>query len=118
MKILQVLDHNGDSLVVKDMQKMQSREQHDAVTAIVKMVEDLKVHGPESRYIKALTNLPIFELKPRSRGGIKGGVRVYFYWHKGDVVLCRAEVKKGNKANLELIRKTLEYYWEAKNENS
>ncbi len=49
----------------------------EAVDAIVGMLADLAENGLDSRYAKVLKGTPVWELKTRSRGGVKGGTRVY-----------------------------------------
>jgi len=46
----------------------------------------------------------LLELKTRSRGGEKGGTRVYFYWNPfGEPVVVDAETKKGDSPRPGLI---------------
>ncbi len=51
--------------------------QQDALDAIITMLEDLTLYSLGSRYAQPLKGTPIWELKTRSRGGQKGGARVY-----------------------------------------
>ena len=94
-RVLQVKGTSGKpSLVVRDLLAMRAAGQRAAITAIIGMVRDLKTSGRDSRYAVPLKGLPLWELKTRSRGGEKGGARVYFFWRVDGVpVLCGAEVK-------------------------
>lgn len=101
------------SLVVRDLLAMRAAGQRAAVTAIIRMVRDLKVSGRESRYALPLKGLPLWELKTRSRGGEKGGARVYFFWRvDGIPVLCGAEVKDDDEASRHLLMEGLQAYRE------
>lgn len=67
-----------------------------AVDSMVLMLSDLYTNGLDSRFVKKLKDLPFWELKTRSRGGKKGGARVYFAVVDGSAVLFNAEVKTGD----------------------
>lgn len=96
------------SMVVRDLLSMRRAGKREAVTAIIRMVRDLKEHGRGSRYALALKDLPIWELKTRSRGGEKGGARVYFFWTLDGVpILCGAEVKEGDSPDATLLKEAL-----------
>lgn len=98
----------GASLVVRDLLALRKAGQREAVTAIIRMVRDLKEHGKESRYALPLKGLPIWELKTRSRGGEKGGARVYFFWTRDGVpILCGAETKSGDTPSALLLKEAL-----------
>lgn len=59
------------------------------------MCRDLRLEGRHSRYAKSLRHLPgAWELKPTTRGGLRGGARVYFLWlADGRPLLTGAEYK-------------------------
>ncbi len=62
------------------------------------MLQDFYQNGRDSRYLEKLKNLPFHELKTRSRGGQKGGARVYLFLTSDDeAVIVNAEIKTGNK---------------------
>lgn len=71
-----------------------------AVTECIRMCRDLWQQGRDSRYAKPLRYLPgAWELKPTTRGGIRGGARVYFFWlSDGRPVLTGAEYKQPDAA--------------------
>ncbi|MPY67812.1 hypothetical protein F8S09_14160 [Deinococcus sp. SDU3-2] len=95
-------------MVVRDLLEMRRKGQREAVTAIIRMVRDLKEHGRESRYALPLKGTPVWELKTRSRGGEKGGARVYFFWTQDGVpTLCGAEVKEGDTPSAGLLKEAL-----------
>lgn len=67
-----------------------------AVSECIRMCRDLLEQGHESRYAKPLRHLPgAWELKPTTRGGLRGGARVYFFWlGDGRPLLTGAEYKQ------------------------
>ncbi len=68
------------------------------------MIEDLQLHGPQSRFIKPLAGA-VMELKARTDDG---GARVYFFRVAEDAfALDRFECKKEDGANQRLL------YWTA-----
>lgn len=80
--------------------------QRDAVWQCIKLCQDVREHGHESRFVYSLKGYPgISELKPATRGGERGGARVYFFWlTDGRPVLVNAEVKaEGADPNEALI---------------
>lgn len=90
--------------VLDDLLDMAEGSQQEAVDAAIEMLADLHQHGADSRFAKKLQGLPIWELKTHSRGGAKGGLRVYFYFRQnGNVHVLNAEVKAGNQPNMTLI---------------
>jgi hypothetical protein len=66
-----------------------------AVSECIRMCRDLRASGHDSRYAKPLRHLPgAWELKPTTRGGLRGGARVYFFWlGDGRPLLTGAEYK-------------------------
>lgn len=67
-----------------------------ALSAMIDMLEDLHLHGKESRFARKLEGLPLWELKTNSRDGAKGGARVYFtITPHGEALVINAEVKTG-----------------------
>lgn len=68
-----------------------------AVSAMIKMLADFRKHGRESRYLRKMTGFSIAELKTQSRGGSKGGSRVYlFFTEDDDAAVVNCEVKDGD----------------------
>ena len=104
--------------IVEDLIAIAEAGHQEALRAIVLMLEDLSEHGLKSRYAKVLKGTPIWELKTRSRGGIKGGSRVYWFpllvddgEHQETVgVLVNAEVKAGSVPDLNKLAEALEVY--------
>jgi hypothetical protein len=111
MRLLEPLDpKKADAihpLIVVDLIEIALNGHQDAIDSIIIMFEDLIVHGTQSRYAKPLQGMPIWELKTRARGGLKGGARVYWFPFqiKEDqttqvvAVLCTAEVKPESTPN-------------------
>ena len=89
-----------------------------AVDAIVLMIEDLLQFGTDSRYAIPLQGTPVWELKTRSRGGQKGGARVYWFpitiniknTAEAFAVLVNAEAKTGITLNTNKLEEALEIY--------
>lgn len=67
----------------------------DAVWQCIKLCQDVRQHGHQSRFVVSLKGYPgLCELKPSTRTGERGGARVYFFWlSDGRPVLVNAEVK-------------------------
>jgi hypothetical protein len=73
------------------------------------MMQDLYQNGRNSRYLFSLKGLPVWELKTASRGGVKGGARVYlFLTPHNQAVLVNCEVKSGNEADETKLEEVLE----------
>lgn len=79
---------------VEDALGLANNGKQAAVDQIVDMLTDLHQEGRNSRYVKSLTGLPLYELKSTSRGGHKGGARVYFaFTEHGEALILNAETK-------------------------
>jgi hypothetical protein len=77
----------------------------EALSTMIAMLDDPYRHGRESRHLRKLKNLPLFELRSASRGGEKGGCRIYiFFLANGDAGIVNCEVKQDSAPN----RKKLE----------
>ena len=63
-------------LIIENLLEISQANHQEALNAIIQMLEDLVQNELTSRYAKTLEETPIWELKTRSRGGIKGGARV------------------------------------------
>jgi hypothetical protein len=80
--------------LIEDLLELAKAGNQEAVDTMIIMLEDFHQHGFESRFVKKLRGLPIWELKSRSRGGQKGGARVYFFvTGNTEVALVNAESK-------------------------
>jgi hypothetical protein len=92
---------------VEELVSLLSQGHQAALDEIVKMVANLKQQGRESRYLKKLEGYPLWELKSRSRGGDKGGARVYlFIGPDTTFFLCHAEYKSESEAAKLLLEDT------------
>lgn len=92
--------------ILETLLEMNRAGYSEAVTECIRMCRDLWQHGRGSRYAKPLRHLPgAWELKPTTRGGFRGGARVYFFWlSDGRPVLTGAEYKPpGANANDDLL---------------
>lgn len=85
---------------MQDVVNLKLKGNHQAVEEIIKMVKALKELGLNCGFVKKLKGSPLLELRSHSRGGNKGGVRVYFFQAPHNTfMLCRAEWKQSVKAN-------------------
>lgn len=83
--------------VIADLLALADAGQQEAVDAAILMLADFYQRGAESRYVKKLQGLPVWELKTQARGGAKGGTRVYFYFRDdGAAVIVNAGSKSGD----------------------
>jgi hypothetical protein len=94
--------------IIEDLQTLISEGKQEAVNTLVLMLKDLHEQGEKSRFVRSLKGLPVFELKSASRGGEKGGARVYFFYADGGAVVCNCEVKDEAEADLKLLEEVLE----------
>jgi hypothetical protein len=76
----------------------------EAIVATIKMIADFYEFGLESRYVKKLQGLPMWKLKTQSRGGVKGGTRVYFFVSGDDAVFVNCEVKDDDTPSVNKLR--------------
>jgi hypothetical protein len=96
-------------ILIEEMLRLKKAGKRRAVATIIEMVRDLKAHGRDSRYLVAMTGFPIYELKPRSRGGEKGGTRVYLFLTEHDEAgLVTCEVKDDASPDPEKLKKTVQ----------
>lgn len=92
---------------VQDLIDLKQRGYHETIAEISKMVAALKEQGSESGFLKKLTGTPILELKSHSRGGQKGGARVYlFEGPEKTFFLCHAEWKQADTPSQLLLEDT------------
>ncbi len=105
-------------LIIENLIEISQANHQEALNSIIQMLEDLVQNELESRYAKTLQGTPIWELKTRSRGGIKGGARVY--WFPLQIfeenmavlvaVLVNAEIKPEKNVNPNKLQEALEIY--------
>jgi hypothetical protein len=76
----------------------------EAILAVIKMISDFHEFGLESRYAKKLQGLPVWELKTQSRGGVKGGTRVYFFVSGADTIFVNCEVKDEDTPSISKLK--------------
>ena len=88
---------------VQDLIAMRQADQNQALQQIGKMVSALKELGLQCGFSKKLFKSPLYELKTHTRGGQKGGARVYFFRSDNTFLICRAECKDGNQPDMELL---------------
>ncbi len=97
---------------VQDLLELKHGGYIDTISEISKMVAALKEQGNECGFLKKLKGTPISELKSHSRGGQKGGARVYLFEglrSRDNIQVflpCRAEWKPDNAPNQEMLEDT------------
>jgi hypothetical protein len=97
------------STIIRDLLEISRTGHQDALNAIIKMLEDFEQHSTTSRFLRKLQGIPLHELKTQSRGGIKGGSRVYLYVINNlDCILINAEVKPDKHPNPNKLKEALE----------
>jgi hypothetical protein len=102
-------------LLIENLLEFAQEGHQVAVDACIEMLTDLHLYDFQSRYLKKLVGLPFFELKTRSRGGIKGGARVYLFI-ADDMAFCvNAEIKPEKEPNAQKLEQAAEIYLAYKN---
>lgn len=82
------------SIIVSEMRDLNLDGYNDAVSSMIGMIEDLRQHGRASRYATKLGKSPLWELKTTTRGGPRGGARVYLWLMEDDsAAIVNCEVK-------------------------
>ncbi len=82
-------------LLIQELLELATLGKQLAVSTIIEMLQNLYTDGRESRFLVKLGRSPLWELKPTSRGGEKGGSRVYlFLLPTGEAGLVNCEVKE------------------------
>lgn len=84
------------SILVENLLEMAFSGRQEVVDATIEMLADFHVFGTNSRFAQKLKNTPLWELKTRSRGGLKGGARVYFFVVDDELIVVNVEYKTGN----------------------
>jgi hypothetical protein len=82
----------AEPYVIGEMKEYNQLGRNTCVSQMIRMITDLEVNGYGSSYIKHLGNT-IYELKSHTRGGHKGGARVYFFVYQGAAIICACECK-------------------------
>jgi hypothetical protein len=96
-------------IIIEDLLVLELCGKQEAVSTMIQMLRDLHERGRGSRYLHKLTGTPLWELKAASRGGEKGGSRVYlFLLADDDAGVVNCEVKDGVAADREKLRVGLE----------
>jgi hypothetical protein len=96
--------------LIEDLREMVETGGPGALAMAIEMLRALHRLGNRSRFARKLQGVPLWELKPLSRGGRKGGVRVYFTFIEtpASAMLFNAEVKSGASPNAAKLREALE----------
>lgn len=82
-------------VIIEELLSLAADRKTVAVTTIIEMLASLHDEGRSSPYLVKLSHSPLWELKPMSRGGERGGCRVYlFLLPTGEAGIVNCEVKK------------------------
>ena len=82
-------------VIIEELLSLAADRKSVAVTTIIEMLASLHAEGRSSPYLVKLSHSPLWELKPMSRGGERGGCRVYlFLLPTGEAGIVNCEVKK------------------------
>ncbi len=82
-------------VIIEELLSLAADRKSVAVTTIIDMLASLHAEGRSSPYLLKLSHSPLWELKPMSRGGERGGCRVYlFLLPTGEAGIVNGEVKK------------------------
>jgi hypothetical protein len=82
-------------VIIEELLSLAAGRKTVAVTTIIEMPASLHAEGRSSPYLVELSHSPLWELNPMSRGGERGGCRVYlFLLPTGEAGIVNGEVKK------------------------
>lgn len=95
--------------IIEDLLELNKAGDGETVTTMITMLRDLYENNLDSRYVKKLKGLPLWELKTKARGGKKGGARIYFFvTEENEAALVNAEIKNDTKANMQKLSEALD----------
>lgn len=78
------------------------------MSAMIEMLTDLHEQGRASRYLRHLKGSAVHELKTHSRGGQKGGSRVYLFFTSDDAAgIVNCEVKDDDAPSTQKLKVVL-----------
>lgn len=66
-------------ILVEEFLELTHQGKRDALRTMIDMLKALRDEGRDCRFLKKLKYGPMWELKPATRGGEKGGARVYLF---------------------------------------
>lgn len=96
-------------LIIEEFLELVQNGQTEALGMMITMLSDLHRRGRKSRYLRNLAGTPIWELKSRSRGGAKGGSRVYLFLNEHDEAgIVNCEDKASDQANTQKLKVVLQ----------
>jgi hypothetical protein len=97
--------------LIEDLLELAAEGQQEAVNAMIEMLADFHQHGLDSRFPKKLKGYPVWELKTRTRGGMKGGARIYFFFAgKSTAIMVNAESKEGDAPDARKLSEAIEIF--------
>lgn len=81
-------------ILIEELLALVEAGKTDGVAMLIEMLSDLHTKGRNSRYLEKLKKSPIWELKSTTRGGERGGARVYLFIRSDDIAgVVNCEVK-------------------------
>ena len=101
MRLLLARDPNRlgshHSIIEDEFIDLNLDDRNAADTVMIHMLQDLHEHGRDCQFVKPLKGVPLLELKPNTRGGQRGGARVYFWFLPDDAAgIVNCEVKEND----------------------
>ena len=105
-------------IIIEELLAFEAAGTQDGVAMHIKMLKDLFEYGRASRYVVKVKSLPIWELKSASRGGEKGGARIYLFMigsgeSEPDAGIVNCEIKEADEpdaAKLETVLEVLDAF--------
>lgn len=117
MRLLQPKHPNNPlaqrSLIVDMLLDLEEQQCQDGVGEILGMLEELyHAEKPgQCRFAVSMKHTVLWELKSETRGGRRGGARVYWFpTEHNEAVICACEVKEGDAPNQALLALALRLY--------
>jgi hypothetical protein len=99
-------------IIIENLLEFSENQQQSAIDSIIEMLSDLHQFGQGSRYLKKMKGNLVWELKTRSRGGQKGGARVYLFFYTPEAetsaVVVNAEIKDDDEPSEAKLIEVLE----------
>lgn len=96
--------HAKHSLIIEALLALKKEQKHQGVSMVIEMLTDLVQHGQASRYLVKMKGSSIWELKSTTRGGQRGGSRVYlFMLPTGEAGIVTCEVKENDEPDPALL---------------
>lgn len=103
-------------ILIEELLDLEETGHQDGVSMMILMLGDLHHEGRASRYVQKMTGLPVWELKSASRGGERGGARVYLLMlETGEAGIVNCEIKDGDAPSPQKLKVVLQVARAARN---